>query len=136
MATPEMSETVTEGIRVGAAAFYLPQESDPDEKRYAFGYTIVISNEGDQPAQLIRRHWIIIDSDGHREEVRGPGVVGETPRLEPGQAFKYQSFCPLKTPWGTMEGSYLMQRDDGGSFEANVGRFYLRLPARETAGAS
>ena len=136
MATPEMSETVTQGIRVGASAFYLPQESDPDEKRYAFGYTVVISNEGNAPAQLLRRHWVIIDSEGHREEVRGPGVVGETPRLEPGQAFKYQSFCPLRTSWGTMEGSYLMQRDDGQSFEAQIGRFYLRIPARETAGAS
>jgi ApaG protein len=136
MPTPEMSEQLTEGIRVGAAAFYLPQESDPDEDRYAFGYTIVISNEGDTPAQLLRRHWLIIDANGHREEVRGPGVVGETPRLEPGQAFKYQSFCPIGTEWGTMEGSYTMQRDDGSTFEAKVGRFYLRLPAREpTAGA-
>ena len=133
MPTPEMSEAVTEGIRVGAAAFYLPQESDPDEDRYAFGYTIVISNEGDRPAKLINRHWVIIDAEGERNEVRGPGVVGEQPRLEPGQAFKYQSFCPLKTPWGTMEGSYTMQRDDGETFSATIARFYLRLPAREPA---
>ena len=133
MPTPEMSDEVTEGIRVGAAAFYLPQESDPDEDRYAFGYTIVIANEGDRPAQLLSRHWVIIDANGHREEVRGPGVVGETPRLEPGQAFKYQSFCPIKTTWGTMEGSYTMQRDDGEKFEARIGRFYLRLPVRERA---
>ena len=133
MATPEMSEDVTQGIRVGATAFYLPQESDPDERRYAFGYRIVIVNEGDQPAQLLRRHWIIIDGDGHREEVRGPGVVGETPRLQPGEAFKYQSFCPLPTPWGTMEGSYTFQRDDGETFEVAIGRFYLRTPAREPA---
>lgn len=136
MPTPEMSEVVTEGIRVGAAALYLPQESDPDEDRYAFGYTIVISNEGDSPAQLLARHWLIIDANGRREDVRGPGVVGETPRLEPGQAFKYQSFCPLHTGWGTMEGSYTMRRDDGQTFDANIGRFYLRLPSREpTAGA-
>jgi ApaG protein len=133
MPTPEMSEAVTEGIRVGAAAFYLPQESDPDEDRYAFGYTIVIANEGEAPAQLLRRHWVIIDAEGRRDEVRGPGVVGETPRLEPGQAFKYQSFCPLKTTWGTMEGSYTFQRDDGSTFEAAIGRFYLRLPSREPA---
>ena len=131
MPTPEMSDEVTEGIRVGASAFYLPQESDPDQDRFAFGYTIVIANEGDEPAQLLRRHWTIIDANGHREDVRGPGVVGETPRLEPGQAFKYQSFCPIGTPWGTMEGSYTMQRDDGRTFEAKVGRFYLRLPSRE-----
>jgi ApaG protein len=134
MATPEMSDEVTQGIRVGATAFFLPQESDPDEPRYAFGYTIVIANEGDRPAQLLRRHWVIIDAEGRREEVRGPGVVGETPRLEPGQAFKYQSFCPLKTPWGTMEGGYTFQRDDGETFEARIGRFYLRLPAPEPAG--
>jgi ApaG protein len=96
----------------------------------------VISNEGDQPARLLRRHWLIIDADGHREEVRGPGVVGETPRLEPGKAFKYQSFCPLKTRWGTMEGSYTMQRDDGSTFEASIARFYLRLPSREPAATS
>ena len=135
MATPEMSDEITQGIRVGAAAFYLPQESDPDDNRYAFGYTIVIANEGDRPAQLLRRHWVIIDANGHREDVRGPGVVGETPRLEPGQAFKYQSFCPLGTPWGTMEGTYTMQRDDGDTFEAKIGRFYLRLPSREPAGS-
>ena len=131
MPTPEMSEELTEGIRVGASAFYLPQESDPDERRFAFGYTIVIANEGERPARLLSRHWVIIDAEGRREEVRGPGVVGETPRLEPGQAFKYQSMCPLRTPWGTMEGSYTMRRDDGERFEARVGRFYLRLPVDE-----
>ena len=135
MATPEMSDEVTQGIRVGASAFYLPQESDPDEERFAFGYTIVIANEGDSPARLLRRHWVIIDANGHREDVRGPGVVGETPRLEPGQAFKYQSLCPIGTPWGTMEGSYTMQRDDGETFEAKIGRFYLKLPSREPAGS-
>ena len=131
MPTPEMSEELTEGIRVGASAFYLPQESDADERRFAFGYTIVIANEGERPARLLSRHWVIIDAEGRREEVRGPGVVGETPRLEPGQAFKYQSMCPLRTPWGTMEGSYTMRRDDGERFEARVGRFYLRLPVDE-----
>lgn len=134
MPTPEMSEELTEGIRVGASAFYLPQESDPDERRYAFAYTIVIANEGDRAAKLLSRHWVIIDAQGRREEVRGPGVVGETPRLEPGQAFKYQSLCPLRTPWGTMEGSYTMRRDDGGTFEALVARFFLRVPAREPVG--
>ena len=136
MATPEMSEQVTQGVRVGASAFYLPQESDPDEDRYAFGYTIVISNEGNRPAKLLSRHWVIIDANGHREEVNGPGVVGETPRLEPGQAFKYQSFCPLRTPWGTMEGTYQMKRDDGSTFDASIGRFYLRVEVPQTAGSA
>lgn len=126
MPTPEMSDTTTHGIRVGAAGQYLPDQSDPTHPRYLFGYTIVISNVGDHPAQLVSRHWIIIDAHGRREGVRGPGVIGETPRLEPGQAFKYQSFCPLRTSWGTMEGEYQMRRDDGEMFEAKIGRFFLR----------
>ena len=133
MPTPDMSDTTTQGVRVGATAFYLADQSDPDENKYLFGYNIVVSNEGEAPAQLISRHWVIIDGEGRREEVKGPGVVGQTPRLEPGQAFKYQSFCPLKTTWGTMEGSYTFQRDDGSTFEAAIGRFYLRLPSREPA---
>ncbi len=126
MATPEMSDMTTDGIRVGATAYYLPDESDPEEPRYLFGYTIVLVNVGDQPAQLLNRHWMIVDGDGHREEVRGPGVVGQTPRLEPGKAFKYQSFCPLPTKWGTMEGEYEFTRDDGTRFEVKIARFYLR----------
>ena len=133
MPTPEMSDTTTEGVRVGAAAFFLPEQSEPDEHKFLFGYTIVIANEGAAPAQLVSRHWVIIDAEGRREEVRGPGVVGETPRLEPGQAFKYQSFCPLRTPWGTMEGTYQMRRDDGATFDAQIGRFYLKLPAAGAA---
>ncbi|MDB5171408.1 MAG: ApaG domain protein [Phycisphaerales bacterium] len=128
MATPEMSDTVTEGVRVGATAYYLPEESDPDKPRHVFGYTVVVANVGKKPAQLLSRHWVIIDAQGRREDVHGPGVVGETPRLEPGQAFKYQSFCPICTTWGTMEGEYQMRRDDGEIFEAKIGRFYLRVP--------
>ena len=131
MSTPEMSDTSTEGVRVGAAAFYLPDESDPDERRYVFGYNIVIANQGGEPAQLLTRHWVIIDANGNRHDVEGDGVVGQTPRLEPGQAFKYQSFCPLRTPWGTMEGTYRMRRDDGTTFDVNIGRFYLRQPVAE-----
>jgi ApaG protein len=127
MATPEWSDTKTLGVRVGATAYFLPDQSEPTDRKYLFGYTIVIANEGDFPVQLLRRHWIIIDGVGRREEVEGPGVVGQTPRLEPGEAFKYQSFCPLKTPWGTMEGTYQMGRDDGSTFDASVGRFFLRI---------
>ncbi len=127
MSTPQMSDVTTDGIRVGAAAFYIPEQSDPDGHQYIFGYNIVIANTGDKPAQLISRHWAIIDAHGRRDDVRGPGVVGQTPRLEPGQAFKYQSFCPLRTKWGTMEGEYLFQRDDGSQFEVKIGRFYLTL---------
>jgi ApaG protein len=128
MATPEMSDTTTEGVRVGATAYFLPDESDPDDRKYLFGYTIVIKNDSDKPVQLVSRSWTIIDGNGKRDEVHGPGVVGQTPRIEPGEAFKYQSYCPLKTPWGTMEGDYDMKRDDGSTFKARIGRFYLTSP--------
>ena len=124
-----MSDTTTQGVRIGATAFYLPEESNADESNFVFGYRIVIVNDGDKPATLLSRHWIIIDADGNREEVRGPGVVGQTPRLGAGEGFKYNSFCPLPTPWGTMEGSFRMQRDNGETFEARIGRFYLRVNA-------
>jgi len=125
MTTPALSDTTTHGIRVGATAFYLPSESNADEKRFVFGYRIVIVNEGKTPATLRTRHWKIIDADGHIEEISGPGVVGQQPRLAPGDGFKYTSYCPLKTPWGTMEGSYQFHREDGSLFDVAIGRFYL-----------
>ena len=133
MATPEMSDITTDGIRVGATAYYMPEQSDPDQRRYAFGYTIVIANNNDRAVQLMSRHWIIIDAYGRREDVEGPGVVGQTPRLEPGQAFKYQSFCPLRTVWGTMEGAYQMRHDNGETFEVKIARFYLKIPKEQQA---
>ena len=117
--------TETEGIRVIAQAQYMPDHSDPSSGYRLFSYTITISNEGEKPAQLTDRHWIILDANNKREEVRGPGVVGETPRLEPGQSFQYMSACPLTTKWGTMEGHYSMKRDDGTTFDALIGRFFL-----------
>lgn len=135
MATPDMSDTTTRGVRVGATAFFLPEQSDPDMRKFLFGYNIVIANYGDVPVQLLTRHWIIIDSLGRREDVEGEGVVGQTPRLEPGEAFKYHSFCPLRTSWGTMEGSYRMRTDDGEEFDVRIGRFFLTQPKPETAGS-
>jgi ApaG protein len=126
MPTPEMSDVTTRGIRVGATAYFLSEESDHDARRFVYGYTIVVKNDSDFVAQLMSRHWIIIDALGRREDVEGPGVVGQTPRLEPGQAFKYQSYCPLRTEWGTMEGAYTMRRDDGQTFDVQIGRFFLR----------
>jgi ApaG protein len=125
MGRPASSDTVTEGIRVQAAAQYLDGESEPDQRQYLFAYRIRVRNEGTRRARLKSRHWIIVDADNHREDVRGPGVVGKTPLLAPGESFEYSSGCPLRTPWGTMEGSYTMERDDGTSFEAAVGRFFL-----------
>ena len=106
----------------------MTEQSRPAEREYMFAYRIRIANEGDAPAQLISRHWVIVDAQGNRHDVEGPGVVGRQPRLEPGQIFEYSSYCPLKTPWGTMEGAFLMRRDDSSEFEATVARFYLAAP--------
>ncbi|HVT79348.1 MAG TPA: Co2+/Mg2+ efflux protein ApaG [Phycisphaerae bacterium] len=125
MPTPALSDTVTNGIRVGATAFYLPDESTPDEKRFIFGYRIVIVNEGTVPATLRSRHWVIIDGAGKVDEVRGEGVIGQQPRLAPGDGFKYTSYCPLTTEWGTMEGEYQFEAEGGERFEVKIGRFYL-----------
>jgi ApaG protein len=107
---------------------YVPERSDPARGQYFFAYEITIANVGDASAMLTHRHWIITDGTGHVEEVEGEGVVGHTPHLEPGQEFRYTSFCPLSTPVGTMEGSYLMVRDDGETFEAAIAPFTLATP--------
>ena len=119
------SDTLTEGIRVQAAAQYLPSESNPQDKQYIYAYRIVLTNEGTRRAKLKSRHWIILDADNHREDVRGPGVVGKTPDLAPGERFEYMSGCPLRTSWGTMEGTYIFERETGEQFEAVIGRFFL-----------
>ncbi len=123
-----MSDTTTHGIRIQARARYVPERSQPAVKLYFFAYNITITNVGDQTAQLISRHWIITDGNEHVEEVRGPGVVGETPILAPGQSFTYQSQCVLRTQFGTMRGSYQMVRPDGTSFDASISPFVLALP--------
>lgn len=119
------SDVVTAGIRVRAAAQYSEEESDPDRPLHVFVYRIQLTNEGDQPARLESRHWVIVDGNGNQHEVRGPGVVGEFPNLAPGESFEYSSRCPLTTSWGTMEGSYRFRRPDGEAFEVEVGRFFL-----------
>lgn len=125
------SSVVTEGVRVEACPCFLPNHSNPDEGRYIFGYLIRITNSGDTPVQLLERHWHIADANGETHEVRGEGVIGVQPRLEPGESHEYTSFCPLGTRWGTMEGSYLMVRDDDSAFDARVGRFYLVAEERD-----
>jgi ApaG protein len=122
---PSASNTVTEGVRVIVTPFYMPVESAPEHNKFIFGYRIVIRNEGEATVQLLSRHWIIIDADGEKHEVKGEGVVGHTPVLESGQEFQYTSHVPLETAWGTMEGAYQMIREDGWMFDAVVGRFYL-----------
>jgi ApaG protein len=107
---------------------YRPDRSEPQRRRWLFSYTVTISNEGTAPAQLVTRHWIILDGNGHREDVRGDGVVGHQPRLEPGQSFEYTSFCVLQTSHGSMRGSYQMVRDDGARFDAVIAPFALVIP--------
>ncbi|MBL9121864.1 MAG: Co2+/Mg2+ efflux protein ApaG [Phycisphaerae bacterium] len=119
------SETVTDGVRIRVAPSYLSAQSDPAQGKYLFAYHITITNDGDRRATLRSRHWLIVDANGQRHEVKGPGVVGQFPELATGEKFEYSSFCPLETPWGTMEGSYEMERDDGSVFQALVSRFYL-----------
>jgi ApaG protein len=123
-----VSDTTTNGIRVQVKAMFLPDRSSPRENQFHFAYHITISNVGSETAQLISRHWIITDADGDVQEVRGPGVVGEQPVLQPGASFEYTSFCPLKTNVGTMHGTYQMVRADGESFDARIAPFTLAVP--------
>lgn len=113
---------------VNAVPRYVAEQSAPDEDQYVFAYTITIRNTGDVAGQLLSRHWIITDADGQVHEVRGDGVVGEQPVLQPGQAFKYTSGCPLPTPVGTMKGSYQCVAADGTPFEVPIPEFVLSMP--------
>lgn len=115
-------------IRVEVTTAYLESQSDPGEGRYAFAYTVTIANEGRVAAKLLSRHWLITDSNGKTQEVRGPGVVGEQPHLQPGQRFRYSSGAMIDSPVGTMHGSYQMQADDGVLFDAPIPAFRLAVP--------
>ncbi|MBM3263067.1 MAG: Co2+/Mg2+ efflux protein ApaG [candidate division Zixibacteria bacterium] len=119
------SDTTTQGIRVQVFPRYMPEYSHPGQPQCVFSYRVVLSNEGDRWAKLLARHWIIINADGKRNDVRGPGVIGLQPELPPGYTHEYESFCPIDTEWGTMEGTYQMVREDGDTFDAVIGRFYL-----------
>ena len=123
-----MSQEITDGIRVSVKSQYIPQRSQPDRGYFFFAYTVEIANVGDETAQLTTRHWIITNADGEVQEVRGDGVVGHTPLLQPGEAFEYTSFCPLNSEFGTMHGSFQMIRDDGSAFDAAVAAFALATP--------
>ncbi|HUS32238.1 MAG TPA: Co2+/Mg2+ efflux protein ApaG [Kofleriaceae bacterium] len=125
------SSAVTQGIRVRVQSHYLPEQSKPNEDHYVFAYTITIANESTYTAQLRTRHWIITDGRGEVEEVKGDGVVGEQPRLSPGQSFQYTSGCVLTTPIGTMQGTYRFWRDDGTYFDAQIAAFSLSMPLQE-----
>lgn len=113
---------------VSAVPQYLAEQSAPDEDQYVFAYTITIRNTGAVGGKLISRHWIITNADGEVQEVRGEGVVGEQPFLQPGQSFQYTSGCPLSTPVGTMKGSYQCVAADGTPFEVPIPEFVLSMP--------
>ena len=125
-----MTETADNQISVIVDTRYLEDQSDPDEKRYVFAYTITIRNRGTVPAKLLGRHWLITDANGKVQEVRGEGVVGEQPHLMPGQGFRYTSGAVLETPVGSMQGAYLMLADNGVRFEAPVAPFSLAIPGK------
>ena len=104
---------------------YLPDQSAPGELVYGFSYTVTLTNSGEVPAQLISRHWIISDANGHTEEIKGLGVVGHQPLLKPGQSFQYTSGARLRTSSGTMHGSYFCVAEDGARFEVPIPPFLL-----------
>jgi len=123
-----MYSAKTNGIKIDVQPVYLEDESAPDECRYFWAYSIDITNERDDTVQLLSRHWVITDGKGMREDVHGPGVVGEQPLIEPGRNFSYTSGCPLTTPSGIMAGSYQMAASDGQLFTVNIPAFSLDLP--------
>ena len=115
-------------IEVQPVAQFIPDQSDPEENRYLFAYTITIRNVGEVSAQLVSRHWIITDAHNEVQEVRGLGVIGKQPLLKPGESFQYSSGSALTTPVGTMKGSYQMVAEDGTHFDAEIPEFTLAMP--------
>lgn len=125
---PGKSEAETEGIHVSVRSEYVPERSHPALNRHFFVYHIAIENRSGRTVTLQSRHWVITNGRGEVEEVRGPGVVGQQPRLLPGETFRYASACPLDTPVGSMRGTYRMVRDDGAEFDARIDTFVLAAP--------
>jgi len=123
-----MQKSTTSQIQVSVSTSYVPQESKPEQNYHFFAYKISITNKGSRTAQLMSRHWIITDAMGHTEDVRGPGVVGLQPKINPGQTFEYESACPLNTSSGSMKGSYQMVSEEGDTFTVEIPEFYLIAP--------
>jgi ApaG protein len=123
-----MYEAITHQVKVTVEPIFDPERSDPDERRYFWRYAIEIVNLGDNPVTLMERHWRITDANGRQQEVRGPGVVGEQPTIEPGKSFKYTSGCPLTTPSGLMVGEYRMVDPTGRIFDVSIPPFSLDFP--------
>lgn len=115
-------------LTVSVRTQYLADQSEPDRSQFVFAYAVTITNTGQTTAQLISRHWVITDANNHIEEIRGLGVVGHQPLLEPGQVFEYTSGATLTTPQGSMRGAYFCVAEDGEQFQANIPEFVLSLP--------
>ena len=123
-----MYRALTRDIEVVVEPFYLEEQSDPEDDRYVWGYRIVISNNSSIAVRLVNRYWNITDQNGQVDEVTGPGVVGEQPRLKPGDTYEYSSGCPLDTPSGFMTGTYQMVAESGERFDIRIPTFSLDLP--------
>lgn len=123
-----MYKTETNGISVTVEPRYMAERSEPTEQRFFWAYTVEIANSTKAPVQILARHWIITDQNGKREDVRGLGVVGEQPLIEPGESFTYTSGCPLPTPSGVMVGSYEAIGEDGKVFQVAIPAFSLDIP--------
>lgn len=125
MNTEQQTET---GIAISVKTNFLQQQSDPQKKTYAFSYTITIRNNREEPVKLLSRHWIITDQNNHVEEVKGKGVVGQQPVIQPGSAFEYSSGTVIASEVGDMRGTYTMETSSGEVFEAPIPMFVLALP--------
>lgn len=123
------SDAITDGIRVEVEPAYLASYSDPAAARFIFRYCVRITNGRDERVRVTRRFWRVVDGNGVEHTVDQPGVVGQRPFLEPGASFEYTSYCPMSTPWGTMEGHYLIERDGAEPMQAAISRFYLVGPS-------
>jgi len=123
-----MNQPPKPGIAIDVSTRHLPDQSDPANHRYVFAYTVTIRNDGNQPAQLISRHWIISDANNRIEEVKGLGVVGQQPLLQPGERFEYTSGCVLETAHGSMRGTFHLVDEEGAPFVVEIPEFTLALP--------
>ena len=125
-----MYSAMTRNIIVNVVPFYLEDRSDPAENRYVWGYRVTIDNQSNEPVKLLSRYWQITDGTGRVEEVRGAGVVGDQPDLDPGDSYQYTSGCPLSTPSGIMVGTYTMRNARGEVFEIDIPAFSLDIPGK------
>ena len=123
-----MEESITEGVHVRVESFYVDSNSKPEEGIFVFAYLVKLKNISHRTVKLLRRHWVITDSNGEINDVKGEGVVGEQPILKPGEEYQYNSGSHLKSPMGTMQGSYIMTNTEGIEFEVNIPCFTLAVP--------